>query len=346
MKKNPNSDSKVDDRVVCEACGARQSVPQGDGSYACRSCGWVQHDPVAAKLAIAPAARKWWLFLLVVLLLASGGSAWWHFQTPETPSPIAAVPIAAKLGAPRPVDLGNHQVTVQDPKIRNVQKGLDWTLEELFAPALPLYDSSKLQLGKFERIIDETGLPTYRAELVNQSTDQVVIDPIMDLRLFSTDGTSQVPASIGGLPPSMYPGEKVWIKIGDEEDIKPIAKVEIHWHPSRSVALPGPRRKASIEVKSNKMRACHKRIINSEGDFSFTYQCVDLIGTLRNTDTQKMQLISVSAVYYDGQDRYVGSESTEMNKTLNPGEQTDFEMNVKLLRKRGYKRYELKYYNK
>ncbi len=342
MKKNPNSDSKV----VCEACGARQSVPQGDGSYACRSCGWVQHDAVVAKLAITPAARKWWLFLLVVLLLAIGGFAWWYFQTPETPRHEANVPDAAKITAPRPADLGNRQVTVQNPQIRAVEKGLDWTLEELFAPALPLYDSSKLQLGKFERIIDETGLPTFRAELVNLGTDQVVIDPIMDLRLFSTDGTSQVPASIGGLPPSMYPGEKVWIKIGDDEDIKPIARAEIRWHPSRSVALPGPRRKATIEVKSNKTRACHKRIINSEGDFSFTYQCVDLIGTLRNTDTQKMQLISVSAVYYDSQDRYVGSESTDVNKTLNPGEQTDFELNAKLLRKHGYKRFELQYYNK
>lgn len=340
-----NNNADTNSKVVCEACGARQSVPQGDGSYVCRSCGWVQHDSLAAKLANAPVARKSWLILLVVLL-AIGGFAWKHFQTPATRRPKAEAPIATKVAAPKLVDLGNRQLTVQNPKIRSVEQGFNWTLDELFAPALPLYDSSKLHLGKFERIIDETGLPTFRAELVNQSTDQVVIDPIMDLRLFSTDGTSQVPASIGGLPPSMYPGEKVWIKIGDDEDIKPIAKVEIQWHPSRSVALPGPRRKANIEVKSQKMRTCHKRIINSEGEFAFTYQCVDLVGTLRNTDTRTMTLISVSAVYYDEKDRYVGSESTNVDKVLNPGEQADFTMNIKLLRKHGYKRFELTYYNK
>jgi hypothetical protein len=347
---NANAPSGSDGKVVCESCGARNSVRQSDGRYICQSCGWVQRGAGTAK-QIVPTARKsraGWIVLAIVVL-GGAGLAWRHLHRP-VPKAAAAPAIAsttrtATAAVTAPINDGNRQATVQKPAIRVIDEGLNWSLDELLAPSLPLFDTSKLELGTFERIIDETGLPTFRAPLTNRSTDAVVINPVMDLRLFSTDGTTQIPASIGGLPPSLYPGEKAWVKIGDDDDIKPIARMEVHWHPSRSQPLPGPRRKANLEIKTQQMRICHERIINGQGDFSFNYQCVDMVGTLRNTDTRTMKLIGVAVTYYDDDGRYVGSDSTDLNATLNPGDPIDFELHTKLLRKHGYKRYELHYYN-
>ncbi len=349
MNGQPTNDN-ADNKVVCESCGARNSVPQGDGRYVCQSCGWVQHDLVGTKVAAAPARKNttWAIVLAAVVLVAGGTLAWQHLHH-RAPKIVPKMGAASTSSAPdtkaHSSDNGNRQVTVQNPTIRVIDEGLNWTLDELFAPTLPLFDTSKLELGKFERIVDETGLPTFRAPLTNHSTDSIVIDPVMELRLFSTDGTTQIPASIGGLPPSLYPGEKAWIKIGDDDDIKPIERMEVSWHPSRGLPLPGPRRKANIEIKTQQMRICHERIINGEGDFSFTYQCVDMVGVLHNIDTRKMKLIGLTVVYYDKDDRYVGSDSTDLNTTLNPGDKVDYELHTKLLRKHGYARYELQYYN-
>ncbi|WP_158880590.1 FxLYD domain-containing protein [Rhodanobacter sp. L36] len=346
MSDQPGNGS-VDNKVICESCGARNSVPQGDGSYICQSCGWVQHDPIGTKAKTAPIKRRMWPALVILVALIAGAVIAWrhlhHHALSDTKVASSSAPATAAVATPN--GNGNRQVTVQHPKIRVIDEGLDWTLDELFAPQLPLFDRSKLELGTFERIIDETGLPTFRAPLNNRSTDAIVINPVMDLRLYSTDGTSQVPASIGGLPPSLYPGEKAWVKIGDDDDIKPIARMDVHWHPSRGLSLPGPRRKANLEVKSQQMRTCHERIINGQGDFSFNYQCVDMVGTLHNTDTRSMKLIGVAVTYYDDDNRYVGSDSTDLNTILQPGDQVDFELHTKLLRKHGYKRFELQYYN-
>ena len=334
--------------VVCASCGARHCVLQKDGRYICQSCGWVQRQRGNPDSAPQPRKRRAWLFALLLILVA-GGMFVWHSLHRPAPAAIvqsaASTSSASTAAAPGVPNTGNRQVTVQHPKIRVIDADLGWSLDELFGPALPTFDTSKLELSSFEQIPDETGLPTFRASLTNRSTDTVALKPVMDLRLFSTDGSTQVPESIGGLPPSLYPGEKAWIKIGDDEDIKPIARVEVTWHASRAVPLPGPRRRANIEVKNNQLRDCHERIMNGQGDFQFTYQCVDMTGVIHNTDTRKMQLVGVAAFYYDGAGRYVGSETTNLQATLNPGEQTDYEIHTKLLRKHGFARYELHYYN-
>jgi len=340
------------DKVVCESCGARNSVRQADGSYACTSCGWIQRPRTPRAVAPARKRLRWQALTAVAVVAVGSGLAWKRMH----PKPVPAVPVApapatsttapAVAEKPDPTKLGNRQVTVQKPEIREVDEGLDWSLTELFASELPLFDSSKLELGKFERIIDETGLPTYRAELVNRSKDMIVVNPQMDLRLYSTDGSSEVPRYIGGLPPMLYPGESAWIKVGDEEDIKPIKRAEVEWHASRRLPLPGPRRKVNIEVKSQNLRTCHKSIMNSQGNFSFSFPCVDLVGTLYNTDTRSMMVTGMAVFYFDEKDRYVGSESINQQGEVKPGHHVDFQMGTKLLRNHGYKRHEIHYYAK
>lgn len=347
MNSQPAQDQNYSN-VVCESCGARHCVLQKDGRYICQSCGWVQRQRRNPDSIAPPRKRRTWLFALLLILVGGGLFGWryLHRPAPAAATQSAASTSSASTSAASSVpDTGNRQITVQNPTIRVIDTDLDWTLAELLGPALPTFDTSKLELGRFEQIPDETGLPTFRALLTNRSTDMVVLKPVMDLRLFSTDGSTQVPESIGGLPPSLYPGEKAWIKIGDNEDIKPIARVEVTWHASRAVPLPGPRRQANIEVKNNQLHDCHERIINGQGDYQFTYQCVDMTGVIHNTDTRKMELVGVAAFYYDGAGRYVGSETTDLHATLNPGEQVDYEISTKLLRKHGYARYELHYYN-
>jgi hypothetical protein len=338
--------------LVCESCGARHCVLQKDGRYVCQSCGWVQrqhNDP--SHDDSPPKKRRAWLIVPLLIMIVSGVFGWRHMQrtAPAAVVRTAATPPSAPASAGSSVsDAGNRQITIQDPKVRVIDKNADWTLAELLAPALPLFDTSKLELGSFEKIADERGPPTFRALLTNHSTDTVVIRPAMGLLLFSTDGTSQIPFRIDGLPPMLYPGEKAWIKVGDQEDIKPIARVEVTWHPSRAVPLPGPRRLANIEVKSNHLHDCYERRINHQGEFTgirFDLQCVEMHGVIRNTDTRKMQLLEVTAFYYDSAGRYVGSGSNDLNVTLNPGEQTTYGMDTRLLRNHGYARYELHYYN-
>lgn len=338
--------------AVCESCGARNSHRQADGSYACTSCGWVQRPRDSTAPTIPKKHLRWLTLVVIVVLMVVAGLAWTLLRPPppapaaKTPAPASSVPAPAPLPKPDPLTLGNRMVTVPHPEVRELDEGLQWSLSELFATGLPLFDSSKLELGKFERIIDETGLPTYRAELVNRSKDTIVLNPRMDLRLYATDGSSQVPRHIGGMPPMLYPGESAWIKVGDEEDIKPIKRAEVTWHASRRLPLPGPRSKADIEVKSHNVRTCSKRIINSHGSYSFSYPCAELVGTLHNTDTRSMTLAGIAVFYFDAQDRYVGSESINLDDEVKPGQRVDFQIGTTLLRGHGYKRHEIHYYAK
>ncbi|MFH0133741.1 FxLYD domain-containing protein [Variovorax sp. VaC1] len=194
--------------------------------------------------------------------------------------------------------------------------------EDLLADDSERFDPKQLELLPLIDGRNNIQQRLFLTELVNRSTDAVVIAPGGVISRFSgskADGTT----NISGLA-YLYPGERFPIFL-EPEDMERITDTRIEWKPMRRAALPGPRMPLEVKVTGTKAETGSVLLNFSQ---RFTYKSVEVTGTVKNPGAGIVGKVRLWVSLRDRNGQLTGFKLVENLPAIAPGESVPFQVNV------------------
>jgi DNA-directed RNA polymerase subunit RPC12/RpoP len=194
--------------------------------------------------------------------------------------------------------------------------------EDLLADDSERFDDKQLELLPLVDGRNNIQQRLFLGELVNRSTDAVVLAPGGVISRFSgskAHGTT----NITGLA-YLYPGERFPIFL-EPEDMERITATRIEWKPMRRAALPGPRKPLEVKVTGTKAETGSVLLNFSQ---RFTYKSVEVTGSVKNPGTGIVGKVRLWVSLRDRNGQLTGFKLVENLPAIAPGESVPFQVNV------------------
>jgi len=194
--------------------------------------------------------------------------------------------------------------------------------EDLLADDSERFDAKQLELLPLVAGRSSIQRPLFLAELVNHSTDAVVVAPGGVISRFGgskADGTS----SISGLA-YLYPGERFPILL-EANAVDRITQTRIEWKPMRRAALPGPRTPLEVQVTGTKAETNSVLLNFSQ---RFLYKSVEVTGKVRNPGHTIVGKVRLWVSLRDRNGQLTGFRLVENLPPIAPGESVPFQVDV------------------
>ncbi|MDQ0082659.1 DNA-directed RNA polymerase subunit RPC12/RpoP [Variovorax boronicumulans] len=210
--------------------------------------------------------------------------------------------------------------TVGGPEAFNPELRLG--TDDLLADDSERFDDKQLELLQLVDGRNNIQQRLFLGELVNRSTDAVVLAPGGVISRFSgskAHGTT----NIAGLA-YLYPGERFPIFL-EPEDMERITATRIEWKPMRRAALPGPRKPLEVKVTGTKAETGSVLLNFSQ---RFTYKSVEVTGSVKNPGTGIVGKVRLWVSLRDRNGQLTGFKLVENLPAIAPGESVPFQVNV------------------
>lgn len=194
--------------------------------------------------------------------------------------------------------------------------------EDLLADDSERFDAKQLELLPLVAGRSSIQRPLFLAELVNHSTDAVVVAPGGVISRFGgskADGTS----NISGLA-YLYPGERFPILL-EANAVDRITQTRIEWKPMRRAALPGPRTPLEVQVTGTKAETNSVLLNFSQ---RFLYKSVEVTGKVRNPGNTIVGKVRLWVSLRDRNGQLTGFRLVENLPAIAPGESVPFQVDV------------------
>jgi hypothetical protein len=194
--------------------------------------------------------------------------------------------------------------------------------EDLLADDSERFDAKQLELLPLVAGRSSIQRPLFLAELVNHSTDAVVVAPGGVISRFGgskADGTS----NISGLA-YLYPGERFPILL-EPNAVDRITQTRIEWKPMRRAALPGPRTPLEVQVTGTKAETNSVLLNFSQ---RFLYKSVEVTGKVRNPGHTIVGKVRLWVSLRDRNGQLTGFRLVENLPAIAPGESVPFQVDV------------------
>jgi DNA-directed RNA polymerase subunit RPC12/RpoP len=194
--------------------------------------------------------------------------------------------------------------------------------EDLLADDSERFDAKQLELLPLVAGRSSIQRPLFLAELVNHSTDAVVVAPGGVISRFGgskADGTS----NISGLA-YLYPGERFPILL-EPNAVDRITQTRIEWKPMRRAALPGPRTPLEVQVTGTKAETNSVLLNFSQ---RFLYKSVEVTGKVRNPGNTIVGKVRLWVSLRDRNGQLTGFRLVENLPAIAPGESVPFQVDV------------------
>jgi hypothetical protein len=194
--------------------------------------------------------------------------------------------------------------------------------EDLLADDSERFDAKQLELLPLVAGRSSIQRPLFLSELVNRSTDAVVVAPGGVISRFGgskADGTS----NISGLA-YLYPGERFPILL-EPNAVDRITQTRIEWKPMRRAALPGPRTPLEVQVTGTKAETNSVLLNFSQ---RFLYKSVEVTGKVRNPGHAIVGKVRLWVSLRDRSGQLTGFRLVENLPAIAPGESVPFQVDV------------------
>jgi DNA-directed RNA polymerase subunit RPC12/RpoP len=194
--------------------------------------------------------------------------------------------------------------------------------EDLLAEDSERFDAKDLELLPLVDGRNNIQQRLFLGELVNRSTDAVVLAPGGVISRFSgskAHGTT----NITGLA-YLYPGERFPIFL-EPQDMERFTSTRIEWKPMRRAALPGPRKPLEVKVAGTKAELGSVLLNFSQ---RFTYKSVEVTGSVKNPGNAIIGKVRLWVSLRDRNGQLTGFKLVDNLPAIAPGESVPFQVNV------------------
>lgn len=316
-------------KFKCAYCASYQTWT-GAGTPVCANCGASQ-PAVGAATPVPPAKRGRTgivVFALIAGVAIAGGVFVFVHKKPAAvvqtkPSPPALTGAAAP---PAPVN-ESRIVRVDNPKIRQIPNGAEFTADDLLKsanrPPSPPFDTRLLVVKTPRRMQDEEENQIYLGEVTNSSPDQVAIAPVA---MLSIKKNGEVIDSAEHDFPDLVPGAHVPVFFGYNADPRTFDTIEITWKPTKLYTLTdGQHAKLTATIASHPL-ARGSTEVNFTREYRYTYAKVT--GTIDNQGQAPAKNIRLFVIARDAKGQITGYERQDVGDIIAPGGSAKFEVNV------------------
>lgn len=194
--------------------------------------------------------------------------------------------------------------------------------DDLLAEERERFDPKLLELAPLVDGRNNIQQRLFLTELVNRSTDAVVIAPGGVISRFAgskADGTTHITGVA-----YLYPGERLPLFL-EPEDMERITDTRIEWKPMRRAALPGPRVPLEVRVTGTKAELGSVLLNFSQ---RFTYKSVQVTGSVKNPGNAIVGKARLWVSLRDKGGQLTGFKLVENLPAIGPGESVPFQVNV------------------
>jgi len=236
---------------------------------------------------------------------------------------IPALLFAREAEVP-PTPMPSRIIRVDPANVRVIEH-LRLSTEELLDENFKFFDSSVLAVVDPHRLPSEIGRSQLYLELVNNSKDEIAIDPNVTMAFF--EGSTAIGLRHEWpMPGALYPGERVPMMFTGER-FKKITEIKTDWQPAKRAALPGPRPQLKVTIEKT-----DAGIGGGTLNFTYRYQYkyVTVFGRVRNESRSTADDIRVWVSLYDAKNHLTGARYEELRvPPLKPGDSVPFQFDVK-----------------
>ncbi|MGF6349796.1 FxLYD domain-containing protein [Variovorax sp. W2I14] len=194
--------------------------------------------------------------------------------------------------------------------------------EDLLAEDSERFDPKDLELLPLVDGRNNIQQRLFLGELVNRSTDAIVLAPVGVISRFSgskAHGTT----NITGLA-YLYPGERFPIFL-EPEDMERFTSTRIEWKPMRRAALPGPRKPLEVKVTGTKAELGSVLLNFSQ---RFTYKSVEVTGSVKNPGNAIIGKVRLWVSLRDRNGQLTGFKLVDNLPAIAPGESVPFQVDI------------------
>ncbi|OZI35494.1 hypothetical protein CEG14_10445 [Bordetella genomosp. 1] len=276
----------------------------------------MKSKPTPARQA--PARRL--VILVSLIVVAAAGYAGWQQLKPQPPRGAATAEPAKPAARVEP----SRIVRVEPAEIRVVEH-VRLTAAELLDDNFKLFDNSQLEITPLRRLEDEIGRARLYAEVVNNSSDMIVLAPTPRFAIY--DGAQKLELRPNWpLPEQLYPGQRVPLEL-EGRNFARVTEAKTDWLPARQAPLPGIRPKLDITLDRTEAGI-------GTGTLNFTtryqYKYVTVEGRVTNTSEETVEQVRLYFTLYDGKNQVTGARSERLRvQKLKPGESAPYKYDVK-----------------
>ena len=316
-------------KFKCAYCGSEQTWT-GAGTPVCANCGASQPAKGAA-VPVPPAkrGRNGIVVFAVVLGVAIAAGAFFYLHKKpaavvQTKPAIPALTGAATSAAPVSA---SRIVRVDNPKIRQIPKGAEFTADDLLKsanrPPSPPFDTRLLVVKTPRRMQDEEENQIYLGEVTNGSPNEVAIAPVAMLTIKKH---GEVIDSAEHDFPDLAPGAHVPVFFRYDADPRSFDTIEIAWKPTKFYTVAdGQHPQLTATVASHPL-ARGSTEVNFTREYRYVYAKVT--GTIDNQGQAPAKNIRLFVIARDAKGQITGYERQDVGEAIAPGGSSKFEVNV------------------
>ncbi len=316
-------------KFKCAYCGSNQ-IWTGAGTPVCANCGASQ--PARDALPPAPTVRRRRIGIIVFAVVAGiAVTAGVYVLLHKKPAAIVqnSPAIPALKGAampPSPVS-ESRIVRVDNPKIRHIPKGAEFTADDLLKsanrPPSPPFDTHLLTVKTPRRMEDEEQNQVYLGEVTNSSPDRVAIAPVAMLKIKKN---GEVVDSAEHDFPDLAPGAHVPVFFRYDADPRTFDTIELTWKPTQSYAVAdGQHPQLTVTIASHPV-ARGSTQVNFTREYRYNYAKVT--GMVDNQGQAPAKNVRLFVTLRDAKGDITGYERHDVTDIIAPGGTYQFEVNV------------------
>jgi hypothetical protein len=316
-------------KFKCAYCGSNQTWT-GAGTPVCANCGASQ--PARDPSAPAPTVMRRRIGIIVFTLIAGiavtvGVYVLLHKKPAAVVQTKPATPVLTGATTPPSTVSESRIVRVDNPKIRQIPKGAEFTADDLLKsanrPPSPPFDTHLLVVKTPRRMQDEEENQIYLGEVTNSSPNEVAIAPVAMLTIKKN---GEVVDSAEHDFPDLAPGAPVPVFFRYDADPRSFDTIEITWKPTKFYTFAdGQHAQLTATIASHPV-ARGSTQVNFTREYRYNYAKVT--GTVDNQGQAPAKNIRLFVIARDARGQITGYERHDVGDTIAPGGSAKFEVNV------------------
>ena len=325
---------------VCQSCGTRQ-LSTGTGPRTCRGCGAVQTDLPHASSVAQPArpagatavfrrarlsgkGRGIAISACGILVLAALLAFW--LSSRKAARQVAPIVDGAGTGGGGVTDVAavgdTRIVTVTNPHIRVIPKGVDFEPEDLLrttnTPPPASFDTKQFRIVPPRRMEDEDGETVFLGEVVNSSNTQTAISPTLSLTLSRGGHVIQKGDHVF---PDMPAGAHLPLFFSFLEGPPAFDDMRFDWKPAQGYTVGNPGfPQLTVLVKSH-----NDAVIAGSSSAHPQYHRLHVTGDVTNRGAIPAKNVSLFILLRDAEGRLTGYSRNKIDQVIAPGDSVTFD---------------------
>jgi hypothetical protein len=308
----------------CAYCGSEQNWT-GAGAPVCSRCGATQ--PAAKPSPAAATARRRSAVPVIIALIVIGAAATayvYKHKKHASPAPVATA-IAPGVSIVAPPVVGANRITrVDNPHIRVIPKGAEFTAQDLLdsanRPPAPTFDPKFLVIKTPRRMRNEEDDTVFLGEVTNTSPDQVAVAPVATLNL--TRGGREVDSAEHDFP-DLPPGAHVPVFFRYDGEPKAFDTMNFAWKPTQSYTAADPQHAQLVATVATHEQLRGDTTVNFTQTYRYNY--IHVTGTIANKGGAAAKNVRLYVTLRDAEGDITGYERQDVGAKIAAGGSADFE---------------------